>query len=300
VQNENRGFALVEVLSECPVQLHLDPPLAETWVKEHMVPVFPLGLKKDLSEKERWLSLRSPSFESRKLLGEIDPVDEKPTFLTAAFPSHIAAHDVGLKFAGAGGDGAQTAALLVTRAGIYEGYDATHIPSYGPESRGGTSYADVHIAREKVLSPAAPTPHILVAFNAPSLSKFGPTVRGGGTVVYDSAVISEVPDFADGVNVYGVPLTTVATDLGERMVKNIVALGVLRAATELLPTETFKTAIGETLRLKPDLAAMNIEAFERGVAAGHELRGGSKARASRAGARARPHRQRTRGKTVPG
>ena len=45
-----------------------------------------------------------------------------------------------------GGDGAQTVALLVARAAINEGFDATHIPSYGPESRGGTSYADVRIA----------------------------------------------------------------------------------------------------------------------------------------------------------
>ena len=41
---------------------------------------------------------------------------------------------------------------------INEGLDSTHIPSYGPESRGGTSYADVHIAQEEVLSPASPKP----------------------------------------------------------------------------------------------------------------------------------------------
>ena len=96
-----------------------------------------------------------------------------------------------LKLAGAGGDGAQTAALLLARAAINEGFDATHIPSYGPESRGGTSYADVHIAEDEVLSPAAPTPHVLVAFNAPSLAKFGPAVPPGGVVIYDSSVIAE-------------------------------------------------------------------------------------------------------------
>ena len=67
--------------------------------------------------------------------------------------------------------------MILTRAAINEGFDSTHIPSYGPESRGGTSYADVHVARTEVLSPAAPQPHVLVAFNAPSLAKFGPTVR---------------------------------------------------------------------------------------------------------------------------
>ena len=77
------------------------------------------------------------------------------------------------------------AAMLIATAAINEGFDATHIPSYGPESRGGTSYADVHVASEEVLSPASPAPHILVAFNAPSLTKFGPQVTEGGVVVYD-------------------------------------------------------------------------------------------------------------------
>ena len=57
------------------------------------------------------------------------------------------------------------------------GFDATHIPRYGWESRGSTSYADVRIAEAEVLSPAAPAPHLLVAFNAPSLAKFGPATQ---------------------------------------------------------------------------------------------------------------------------
>ena len=63
-----------------------------------------------------------------------------------------------MKLAGAGGDGAQTAAMLVAIAAINEGFDGTHIPSYGPESRGGTSYADVHVAKDEVLNPASPAP----------------------------------------------------------------------------------------------------------------------------------------------
>ena len=66
------------------------------------------------------------------------------------FPDGAFGRDIGLKLAGAGGDGAQTAAMLIARAAINEGFDATHIPSYGPESRGGTSYADVRIAADEV------------------------------------------------------------------------------------------------------------------------------------------------------
>ena len=71
--------------------------------------------------------------------------------------------------------------MLIARAGINEGFDATHIPSYGPEWRGGTSSADVHVAADDVLSPASPNPHMLIAFNAPSLQTFAPAGRSSTT-----------------------------------------------------------------------------------------------------------------------
>jgi Pyruvate/2-oxoacid:ferredoxin oxidoreductase gamma subunit len=180
------------------------------------------------------------------------------------FPAHIAEHDIALKLAGAGGDGAQTAALLIARAAINEGFDATHIPSYGPESRGGTSYADVHVAETEVLSPAAPHPHVLVAFNMPSLAKFGPAVQPGGYVIYDSSVIHEVPVLADGVRAVGVPFTEIAVSLGKPMVKNVVALGALQAVTRVYAKETFLVAIRQALQEKCALIPLNEEAFAWG------------------------------------
>ena len=119
--------------------------------------------------------------------------------------------------------------MIITRSAINEGFDSTHIPSYGPESRGGTSYADVHVALKEVMSPAAPRPHVLVAFNAPSLAKFGPTVQSEGMIIYDSSVISGLPDVAaSGVKLVPVPFTAVAGDLGAILVKNVVALGAFR------------------------------------------------------------------------
>ena len=49
-----------------------------------------------------------------------------PGGATANLFSHLAKGDVALKFAGAGGDGAQTAALLVARAAIHEGFEVAY------------------------------------------------------------------------------------------------------------------------------------------------------------------------------
>jgi Pyruvate/2-oxoacid:ferredoxin oxidoreductase gamma subunit len=182
----------------------------------------------------------------------------------SGFPRTAFGDDVALKLAGAGGDGAQTAALLLTKAAINEGFDATHIPSYGPESRGGTSYADVRIAESEVLSPAAPHPHALVAFNAPSLARFGAEVVPGGVVVYDSTVITAAPALPAGVRAVPVPCTAIAHELGQKMVKNVVALGALVAATRLFPPETLGAAVRQALGSKPHLLDLNVEALARG------------------------------------
>jgi 2-oxoisovalerate ferredoxin oxidoreductase beta subunit len=263
-QVDGLGFALVEVLSECPLHLGLTPAQAETWVKEKMLPVFPLGVKKDVAAAP-WPEWPRPVFAPDLVASVVGGTGAAAPRYARGFPVHVFGPDVGLKLAGAGGDGAQTAAMLIARAAINEGFDATHIPSYGPESRGGTSYADVRLAEREVLSPAVPEPHALVAFNAPSLARFGPLVAPGGVAVYDSSVIEDAPPLPPGVRAVPVPFTAVAGELGRVMVKNVVALGALHEATRLFPDETYLAALRQALAGKPELIALNERAFTRGM-----------------------------------
>jgi len=276
-QVSGRGFAFVEVLAECPTHLHLSATEAEAWVKEKMVPVFPLGVKKDVAggPPPEW---KKPVFEPEALLRVVGGAAEAVPRFARCFPAGPYGKDIAIKLAGAGGDGAQTSAMLIAQAAIGEGFDATHIPSYGPESRGGTSYADVRLAEREVLSPAAAAPHVLVAFNAPSLAKFGPAVVPGGVVLYDSTVIEKPPALDPRVRLVGVPCSRIAQELGHVMVKNVVALGAFQAATRFFPDETYLAALRRTLGGKKDLLALNEEAFKRGAEAGaaageHEGRG---------------------------
>jgi 2-oxoisovalerate ferredoxin oxidoreductase beta subunit len=263
LQVENRGLAFVEVLAECPTHLKMTPLEAEQWVKESMTPIFPLGVKKD-EVPEPWFDLAAPTFDADRIVQSIGATDEKPERFAEGFPSHVDMLDISMKFAGAGGDGAQTIAKLTTQTAINEGFDSTYIPSYGPESRGGTSYADVHLATEEVLSPASPNPHILVAFNAPSLDKFGPGVRPGGTIIYDNSIITSEPEIDSSVTIVGVPFTEIATQLGTVKIKNTVALGAMQSATNLFPGESFMTALRVALASKASLMPLNEEAFAAG------------------------------------
>lgn len=264
LQVEGRGYSFIEVLAECPTHLKMDPEATEKWVKECMEPVYPLGVKKDVTV-EPWFHRNAPSFQGEKILYLTGASTDQPERFCQGFPTQLDLQDVSLKLAGSGGDGAQTAAMLIARAAISEGFDATHIPSYGPESRGGTSYADVHVAETEVLNPGSPDPQILLAFNAPSLAKFGPTVRKGGYVIYDSSVVTEAPVLDPSIKVFPVPFTGIATDLGKAVVKNIVALGALQAATNIFPKDTFLAAIRVALKDKCALIPLNEEAFAWGI-----------------------------------
>ncbi len=52
LQLEGRGFTLIEVLSTCPTNWGLTPVKALDWLNENMIPVFPLGVYKDITKEE--------------------------------------------------------------------------------------------------------------------------------------------------------------------------------------------------------------------------------------------------------
>ncbi|WP_280768260.1 thiamine pyrophosphate-dependent enzyme [Salipaludibacillus daqingensis] len=50
-QEKNKGFSMVEILSTCPTNWGLTPEESLQWVKDEMIPYYPLGIYKDLREE---------------------------------------------------------------------------------------------------------------------------------------------------------------------------------------------------------------------------------------------------------
>lgn len=50
-QIDKKGFSIVEVLSTCPTNWGLEPVEAVKWLKENMIPYYPLGCYQDRTEK---------------------------------------------------------------------------------------------------------------------------------------------------------------------------------------------------------------------------------------------------------
>ena len=215
----------------------MTPVETEKWVKEKMLPIFPLGVKKDVPREEPWPLPPTPSFTPGKML-DVDRRRRarRPSASATASRARPGGRTSAIKLAGAGGDGAQTAALLLARAAINEGFDSTHIPSYGPESRGGTSYADVRIAEDEVLSPAAPEPARPRGVQRPERREVRPARAGGRRRrLRQLGGRRACPPLRPGVRAVGVPFTQIAADLGKVIVKNIVALGRAPGGDAALP-----------------------------------------------------------------
>jgi 2-oxoglutarate ferredoxin oxidoreductase subunit beta len=51
-QTEGKGFSLIEVVSTCPTYWGVTPADALGWIKEKMLPYYPLGVYKDRSKQE--------------------------------------------------------------------------------------------------------------------------------------------------------------------------------------------------------------------------------------------------------
>jgi 2-oxoglutarate/2-oxoacid ferredoxin oxidoreductase subunit beta len=51
-QMENKGFTLIEVISTCPVNWGIKPKDALNWAKENMIPIYPLGVYKDVIPRD--------------------------------------------------------------------------------------------------------------------------------------------------------------------------------------------------------------------------------------------------------
>jgi len=100
LQVAGTGFAFVEVLSECPVHLGLEPEAAEDWVRDNMVPIFPLGVKKDTTDGAAFPVIPTARFDPEAALTRGGRDHERPPRFAEEFPTHIDPEDISFKLAG--------------------------------------------------------------------------------------------------------------------------------------------------------------------------------------------------------
>ncbi len=168
--------------------------------------------------------------------------------------------------AGFGGQGVMLMGQLLTQAGMFEGKEVSFLPSYGPEMRGGTANCGVIIQTEPISSPVVEgnaTSEIIM--NLPSLLKFEKDLIPGGKLLINSSLIERKASRSD-IEVYYIPSSDIANELGNTRVSNMVMLGAFIEVTGAVDSVNVFHALEERLgEEKAHLMEINRDAFERGM-----------------------------------
>ena len=266
-QIENLGFSLIEILSPCPSGWKMDPVDSLKWIRDVMMPQFPLGVYKDISKEVQPYEATkiNPTAKEIKKLIDILPDSEKKFKIAEIANKYM---NPEIKVAGFGGQGVLLLGAALAQAGMLENYHVSWLPSYGPEMRGGTANCHVNVRNIPVGSPVVSNPTVLIALNRPSLEKFENDVEKDGLIIYDTSLI-DIDVKRTDVEVLRLPATELADKLGNTRTANMITLAAYAAYTGLFSKETLyetlKTAIKRRVLIDINKKAIDV-GYEFGLA----------------------------------
>ncbi len=166
---------------------------------------------------------------------------------------------------GFGGQGVLSMGKILAYAGIMEDKHVSWMPAYGPEQRGGTANVTVIVSDEVVSSPIVSAYDTAIVLNQPSLEKFEPQVKPGGTIIYDGHSIIQPPK-RDDIHVYRIDAMEEAARTGNSKVFNMLVLG---GFLKVRPIATVEDVVKGLHKALPErhhkLIPMNEEAIRRGM-----------------------------------
>jgi 2-oxoisovalerate ferredoxin oxidoreductase beta subunit len=260
LQRDGAGFTFIEILSPCPTIWKMTAQEARKWIEDKMLAVFPLGVYRD--RKLTPVNDSVPQTTMGKLFRLEESKEEAaPVVVQASAEPHP---DLRVNIAGFGGQGALLLGQILAEMGMRAGREVSWLPSYGPEMRSGSAHCYVCLSSERVGSPLAEHPDVLIAMNEISLHKFTKNVGAHGTILYNSAKLP--PGFPPHeAMIYCVPGAEIADALGTTKAANMVMLGALLELTHTLPKESAFALLKAKVR---NLAL--LEADCRGIDKGME------------------------------
>jgi 2-oxoisovalerate ferredoxin oxidoreductase beta subunit len=258
-QMEGRGFSFIEVLSACPSNWKVSPKDALLWVEKNMIPVFPLKVFRD-EDRRDVVPLFIREEASADLKAQAGPKIQESAAKGAVSGGEL--REISLKLSGFGGQGVLFSGLALAEGALREGLQVSWIPSYGPEMRGGTAHCHVRISKDSIASPLINRPLHLMAFNQPSIEKFGGEVLPGGLLLANSSMVTDIPARPD-VQVIEIPAYEAAQNLGNLKAANMIMLGAYLEITRAVAQDSILAAFTDK-GMRPNLLKANREAIEAG------------------------------------
>jgi len=167
-------------------------------------------------------------------------------------------------FAGFGGQGLLTAGKLLAECAMREEKHVTYFPSYGGEVRGGTANCHVVVSDIPVASPLVERATALVIMNKPSLGRFLPVLAPGGLMLLNVS-LAKAPAGLDGVDLFEIPASELASGIGSVQVANMIMLSALNAVRRLVePARLHDTLVKALAGHKERFIPLNEKALDAG------------------------------------
>jgi len=168
-----------------------------------------------------------------------------------------------LRLSGAGGQGLLLAGIVLAEAAILDDKHAIQTQSYGPEARGGASKSEVIISDEMIHYPKVRMPDLFLALTQESADTYLKDSDTNGIIIADERVTID-----EGIKyekLYSAPiLKTASKKVGKSIVANIVALGMIVEATNIVSKESILEAVLN--RVPKGTEELNKLALESGYA----------------------------------
>jgi 2-oxoglutarate ferredoxin oxidoreductase subunit gamma len=147
---------------------------------------------------------------------------------------------------GFGGQGTLFAGQLLAHAAMDTGRFVTWYPSYGPEMRGGKARCTTIVSDDEIGAPVVRRPTAAIVLNLPSMEAFEPMVKPDGVLVVNSSLITQRSERTD-IRVISIPASEIATGMGEVRLANVICLGALVAATDVVKLDAIEQALVDHL-----------------------------------------------------
>ncbi len=140
--------------------------------------------------------------------------------------------------------------------------------SYGPEARGGACSSQVIISDDEILYPYVEKPKVLICMSQEGFTKNAKLLDEGGLLILDNDLV-QPSKLNPSWDVYYVPATRFAEEMGNKMMANIVMLGFLSAVSDVASPESLKKAVLSSV--PSQTREQNAKAFDRGKEYGEAL-----------------------------
>ncbi|MDD7035777.1 MAG: 2-oxoacid:acceptor oxidoreductase family protein [Firmicutes bacterium] len=168
---------------------------------------------------------------------------------------------------GIGGQGVLVAGTVLADMAMEEGNNVSWYPSYGFEMRGGAANCELKISGGELQSPYCLEPDILLTMSESAIDTFEERLKPGGILLVNSSLVNPERKYRDDIQVFRIPATELAAEIGNPRGTNLIMLGALAGATDLFTVDQVRAGMNHYFEKKGRNNPKNEVAFNKGAEA---------------------------------